>query len=146
MQSDVTEKAGAEAGTSGRGTSASNGKSENRRSLTRLDVLRLLERQDFKCAITGKPLTPQTASMDHIVPLSRGGSHEASNAMIVLREINSAKGSLTIQEFVEMCRAVANGPLAQTIAAPIDEGVCRSSSDQDSDASGVDKAFGMEVE
>jgi phenylalanyl-tRNA synthetase beta subunit len=37
------------------------------------ELREILDRQNYKCALTGRPLTPDNCAMDHIVPLSRGG-------------------------------------------------------------------------
>lgn len=69
-------------------------------------VLRLLESQQYRCALTGRSLTPQTAAMDHIVPVRFGGEHAIDNAQVLHKEVNRAKGSLTNEEFIGMCREV----------------------------------------
>ena len=75
-------------------------------TVTRKEVLDLLERQEYRCAITGWALTPQTASIDHVVPLSAGGDHCIANAQIVELRINQMKGTLTMREFLDICKAV----------------------------------------
>lgn len=77
-------------------------------TITRKQIMDLLERQKYRCALTGWELTPQTASIDHVQPLGRGGDHHIDNAQIVEWRINQAKGSMTNEEFIEMCRAVAD--------------------------------------
>lgn len=72
------------------------------------DLWNLLESQDFKCALTGRALSPETASVDHIVPVSKGGPNAASNLQIVERQVNSAKGTMLQGEFIQMCRDVVN--------------------------------------
>jgi 5-methylcytosine-specific restriction endonuclease McrA len=70
-------------------------------------VLNLLERQGFRCALSGLPLIPgQNASLDHIVPRARGGTHELSNLQWVTTDINNAKWALGADEFIALCRAV----------------------------------------
>lgn len=69
---------------------------------------KMLKRQDYKCALSGKELTPQNAAIDHIVPLSKGGSHYVSNAQILLADVNSAKGQMTNDEFIAMCRSIVD--------------------------------------
>jgi 5-methylcytosine-specific restriction endonuclease McrA len=71
------------------------------------DLRILLERQCYRCALTGRQLTPDTASVDHVIPLSRGGSHSIDNLQIVHSIVNKAKGSLTQDEFIALCRDVA---------------------------------------
>lgn len=66
----------------------------------------LVRRQHFKCAISGRTLTPETASLDHIVPLAAGGGHAIENVWVVDHQVNTAKGTLSFEEFVAMCRDV----------------------------------------
>lgn len=70
-------------------------------------LLDLIEHQDYKCALSGLELTPDTASVDHVVPVGRGGSHAKENLQVLHREINRMKGMLTNEEFVGYCRMVA---------------------------------------
>jgi len=70
------------------------------------NVLRLLEYQGHRCALTGRRLTPQTAALDHIVPMRRGGEHAIENTQVLHKDVNRAKGSLTSEEFLAMCREV----------------------------------------
>jgi 5-methylcytosine-specific restriction endonuclease McrA len=70
-------------------------------------ILDLIKRQDYKCALSGRALTPETASIDHIVPLSRGGAHSLENIWIVDVTMNAMKGTLLVEEFVAACKDVA---------------------------------------
>jgi 5-methylcytosine-specific restriction endonuclease McrA len=70
------------------------------------NVLRLLEHQQYRCALTGRRLTPQTASLDHIVPVRLGGEHAIENTQVLHKDVNRAKGALTNEEFRAMCREV----------------------------------------
>ncbi len=76
--------------------------------VTAKKIMDLIERQKFRCALSGRELTPETASLDHVTPLSRGGSHELSNLCVVDYQINTAKGTMTVEEFLAMCRDVAS--------------------------------------
>ena len=75
--------------------------------MTKNLLMEMLERQEFRCAISGRDLTPETASIDHIMPLARGGAHCPTNAQIVHVDINQAKRNMTNEEFVQMCCEVA---------------------------------------
>ena len=75
-------------------------------TVTVQEVHDLLVRQAFRCALTGEPLDPSDASMDHILAVSRGGPHTIENAQIVRKDVNRAKGTLTNEEFIALCRAV----------------------------------------
>ena len=69
-------------------------------------VLQLLKHQGYRCALTGRMLTPESVALDHIVPVSRGGHHHIENAQILHKVVNRAKGTLTNEDFVQMCRDV----------------------------------------
>lgn len=77
-------------------------------AITASQIMKLIENQKFKCALTGRDLTPETASIDHIMPLSRNGSHDLENIWVIDHKVNMAKGTMTTDEFVAMCREVAN--------------------------------------
>lgn len=66
----------------------------------------LVESQGFACALSGRPLTPDTAELDHITPLSRRGRNTIDNVQVVHQQINRAKGTMTQDEFVAMCQEV----------------------------------------
>jgi len=70
------------------------------------NVLHLLEHQHYRCALTGRRLTPETAALDHIVPVRRGGQHVIENTQVLHKDVNRAKGSLTSEEFLAMCHEV----------------------------------------
>ena len=67
----------------------------------------LIESPDYRCALTGRELTPQTADADHMMPASRGGEHEIENIQILHMDVNRAKGTMTTEEFVQMCVEIA---------------------------------------
>jgi 5-methylcytosine-specific restriction endonuclease McrA len=76
------------------------------RPVTAKQLLAIVEDQGYKCALSGVELTPETASLDHIVPMSKGGTHTIENVWIVDRRVNGAKGTMTTEEFISLCRAV----------------------------------------
>jgi len=64
---------------------------------SRLDIYR---RDDWVCQICKKPVDktlsfpdPYCASLDHIVPLSRGGTHESRNVQLTHLSCNTSKGN-----------------------------------------------------
>jgi 5-methylcytosine-specific restriction endonuclease McrA len=71
------------------------------------EVYRLLQYQGFRCALTNRRLTPKSAALDHIHPVSRGGEHQIENAQVLDKDVNRAKGTLTNAEFIQLCREVA---------------------------------------
>ena len=66
------------------------------------------ERQGYKCALSGVPINPKRSSLDHRNPRSLGGSNNIENLQIVLPMINRAKGTMSQDQFVAMCHAVAH--------------------------------------
>lgn len=66
----------------------------------------LLERQEYCCALTGRELTPETASLDHVMPVSRGGAHSMANLQVLHTDVNQSKRTMTQREFIDMCREV----------------------------------------
>lgn len=61
------------------------------------------------CYLTGVKINLDDASsysLDHINPTSRGGTNDLSNLGICINEANQAKGSLTVQEFYDLCEKV----------------------------------------
>lgn len=70
------------------------------------ELLALLSRQNYQCALTGRPLTPENASLDHVSPRHAGGQHAIENCQIVIREANAAKGKMLQDEFLRLCRDV----------------------------------------
>lgn len=71
------------------------------------ELYRLLETQEFRCALSGVELVPQSTQLDHISPVSNGGSHQISNLQWVESDVNKAKGTMSNEAFVAMCRRVA---------------------------------------
>jgi hypothetical protein len=62
---------------------------------------------DSTCALTGWPLEyGKTASIDHIIPKSRGGDSTLRNLRWVDKRVNFAKRDLSDEEFIVLCRAV----------------------------------------
>lgn len=83
------------------------------------NVLRLLDYQECRCALTGRPLTPDLASLDHIIPIRVGGEHAIENTQVLHRDVNRAKGSLTNDEFLQLCSEVVTHALEiRTTATP----------------------------
>lgn len=63
------------------------------------------------CYLTGRPIDlsdGRSYHLDHIVPISRGGSNDLSNCQIACKEANQAKNNLSYNEFVKLCQEVIN--------------------------------------
>jgi 5-methylcytosine-specific restriction endonuclease McrA len=85
----------------------------------------MLIKQRARCAVSGIHLTPENVSIDHIVPLIKGGTHELSNLRLVAWDVNQAMSSRSDEDFIELCRQVVNYQLDLLIygneKAPVSE-------------------------
>lgn len=54
---------------------------------------------DYKCAYTGKSLSNQTISKDHIIPISKGGKNSIDNIVPTIPAINSSKCSYDFEKW-----------------------------------------------
>lgn len=72
------------------------------------DVLKHFGGTIVKCGLTGRiiDITKDKYSLDHIIPVSRGGSNELSNMSFTIPEANFAKNNMTNEEFVALCKEV----------------------------------------
>ena len=88
-------------------------RSSQRRRVGNLEVItlgelrRILEAQEYRCALTNEQLTPDNFALDHIVPLAEGGDFSESNCQIVTVDVNRAKHTMSQKSFIEMCVRVA---------------------------------------
>jgi 5-methylcytosine-specific restriction endonuclease McrA len=58
----------------------------------------IVERDGPACYLCGKELTPREVTLEHVVPLSRGGAHVPENARIACKPCNSRKGAKLLEE------------------------------------------------
>lgn len=70
------------------------------------DFYTLLEKQEYRCSLTGRELTPENCIAAHIVPLRRGGVHEPDNIYLIVDEAAQIKRSLMDSELLELCRDI----------------------------------------
>ncbi|MFN0130264.1 MAG: HNH endonuclease [Verrucomicrobiales bacterium] len=64
----------------------------------RLGLRGLWERDGGLCQYTGRRLAPGEGSIDHVVPLSRGGGTTWENCVLAHRPVNHRKGARTPEE------------------------------------------------
>ncbi len=67
-----------------------------------LDLLEIWNEQKGRCYYTGIKLIPgKTSSLEHLLPISRGGSNKKENIKFVHLTINCMKRDMTEEEFKE---------------------------------------------
>jgi len=64
----------------------------------------LLEQQEYRCALTGRELTPENTSAEHIIPLRKGGKHELSNIFLVDDAVAKLKRYYSDDEVIRLAR------------------------------------------
>lgn len=65
-------------------------------SFTKADIVK---RDGLTCYLCGKLLTINQATIDHVLPLVRGGCHKPENAKIACQKCNFSKHSKTLTEY-----------------------------------------------
>lgn len=56
-----------------------------------IDVEEIIRRDRGRCQICSKPVARRDVSIDHILPIARGGTHEPRNVRLAHRRCNSAR-------------------------------------------------------
>lgn len=77
-------------------------------SYTYRDVISHLGGTNTKCYLTGTPINIEIDkySLDHIVPVEKGGTNELDNMGITIPEANASKTNLTVEEYINLCKKV----------------------------------------
>jgi 5-methylcytosine-specific restriction endonuclease McrA len=59
----------------------------------------IIKRDGLNCYLCGKLLTEKTATIEHLIPLSRGGNHKPENVRLACVHCNSTKNNKTLTEY-----------------------------------------------
>ncbi len=72
-------------------------------------ILKIIwKQQNGKCIYTGEKLIPGiNASLDHIIPTSRGGADSLDNVHFTTKTVNQIKSNLTHKEFLNICELIS---------------------------------------
>ena len=67
----------------------------------------ILNKQKYKCAYTGIDLEPGVnASLDHIIPKTKGGSNDLTNIQWIDKDVNIFKGGMMHAKFIEVIKKI----------------------------------------
>jgi hypothetical protein len=74
--------------------------------LTAYDLWKIAKSQKLICPITGYKLTNENLSVDHIHPISKGGSNDPSNIRLVDKWVNIMLYTKTDEELLKICKDI----------------------------------------
>lgn len=74
---------------------------------------RVYEKCHGRCGICGAPVTPGYWTLDHIMPLARGGSNEINNLQVACDDCNKLKSSRTDEEFATGLTTILSHSLSE---------------------------------
>lgn len=69
------------------------------RKYAKLQKGRRLSFQGHACFYCKKGITRTSSTLDHLLPLSRGGKSEGENIVVACLECNQEKGEMTLEEY-----------------------------------------------
>jgi len=75
------------------------------------DIATLYELQNGKCALTGWSIEWSIQKWDHTASIDRIDNsigYTLDNIQLVHKTVNMARGTLSVDEFVEMCKAISD--------------------------------------
>lgn len=73
-----------------------------------LELFGIAKKQRLLCPLTGEKLTRNNISIDHIMPLTRGGTNALDNLRFIVRSANTAKHTMSDAEFLSFCQNIVN--------------------------------------
>lgn len=74
--------------------------------LAAFDLWKIAKKQKLICPLSGIKLNKENMSVDHILPISKGGTNEPSNIRLVHKWVNLMLGVHSDQDFFAMCETV----------------------------------------
>lgn len=83
----------------------------------KVNIRRVIERCGDRCQFCGVDTSSVGRTIDHILPLKRGGSHEEANLQVLCATCNRAKSTMTMEEFVAVEREVRPNSQVFTVDA-----------------------------
>lgn len=68
----------------------------------------LFDRGNVHCKFCRRKLTRTTATIDHVVPVTRGGTNAPDNLIIACEQCNQTKAGRTLEEWIEDLESALN--------------------------------------
>jgi len=78
-------------------------------SFTLEQVINMMNQASI-CEYCHKPIAPLDYSIDHKIPLNKGGTNDISNLHLICIKCNKVKGDLTDEQFKDLMNYLADKP------------------------------------
>ena len=72
----------------------------------RINIMEVIKRDNSTCYLCGKLLSHTSITIDHVIPISRGGSHTTENVRVACARCNSRKHNKLLSELTWYCPGV----------------------------------------
>lgn len=69
------------------------------RHIEKIDPIAIADRDEWTCYLCGHTVDDSTFSIDHVVPLARGGDHTPDNVKLAHLRCNQRKGYGTVESY-----------------------------------------------
>lgn len=77
-----------------------------RRAFSDYEKKTVYAKANGKCAICGKPVKFKKMTVDHKIPISKGGTNDLSNLQLAHLTCNRAKADMLADEFAELAEQI----------------------------------------
>lgn len=77
-------------------------------TITAIDVLNCLKRNDYHCFYCGEPISSKHWHLDHVTPLSKNGLNISENIVCACKSCNLMKGSIDLSTFLDRCYKITS--------------------------------------
>ena len=78
-----------------------------RRTIHKNKRNRIIAKSGNICAICGRPILNNECTIDHIVPITRGGTYDDNNLQVAHKDCNLMKANLKEKKFYSLVNDVA---------------------------------------
>lgn len=78
----------------------------NNRKFSEYEKKTIYAKANGKCALCGEPVKFKKMTVDHKIPLSKGGTNDISNLQLAHLICNRTKADLVSDEFVELAKRI----------------------------------------